>query len=96
MSAKMKTETFILQLPKRTVALTVTEHDDRIEFGLKFSAVGSNFCDTPQLQKWLHSIFEKYDSDPRPSIMVHPGTGEKVTLWGDAKHCVGIYQPPKV
>lgn len=75
-----------------TFSLTVNEKPDKVEM--------TPHC-TPSLDRldlearkalaeFLMPILEKYDSDPRPTVMFNPLYGQTMTIWGDADNSIGI------
>jgi hypothetical protein len=88
----MKTETHRIKLPKRTGICVVTEYPGRVVVAMRFSRTGY-FGDLAELKQWCMSIFERYDSDPRPVVMRHPLSGETAVVTGDANHFVTVIMP---
>ena len=77
----MKTHT--LNLPLRTVTLTIDEQDKEIYLSLEFSKVGplEEFNDFRQFREWYMPLIKPYDADPRPFVMRNPVSGERAIVF---------------
>ncbi len=82
------TERHIIRLPKRTGEVLITEKSDRINVEIRFDKIGE-YGDTAELLKWLIPMFERFDSIPKPVVMISP-TGPIGTVIGDANSSVAF------
>jgi len=82
----------VLQTGHRLFKLTITELPDRIKVEHWVSRLGAG-PDIGQIEKFFVSKLAKYDSDPRPTEVVHPVTGDRAVTYGDATNSITIIIP---
>lgn len=86
---------FTLRSAKRKFKVRVFADGDAIRLELKCSKYGV-FGDEDWFARELQKRISHLDSDPRPTVMHNPWSGQKATVFGNAKGSVTIIQPPKL
>jgi len=77
------------------VEVEFIERKDMVEFSIKchpFLKEG-DIETMERYKEFLLPLLEKYDSDPRPTRMIHPISGQVLTVIGNADDSIGIITP---
>lgn len=90
----MNTNVYQLTMNGRVFTARFIENPKEVRIQITCSEYGV-FGDEEAFANWLEPILKTYDSDPRPIVMDHPLTGERMTIVGDAKQGIGLYQRPR-
>lgn len=89
----MKVFKYRKKLPRRTLRLVITEHEDRVEILFTPSKIG-DFGDDELIEKFFYPILSPYDKDKRPIVWTDPFTGDTTAVYGDANSCVAFRNSP--
>lgn len=83
---------FTKQFGKYTFTATIVEKPDRVEFTT--TCVPSlNWRDVKTIrgyQEFLMPLMEKYDTDPRPTVLFDALSGQTITTYGDGNNSFGF------
>lgn len=79
----------------KRIVMILEEKPDRIEVSWKLPDGLIDPKDMPEFQKVFEPLLQKYDTDPRPTHIVHPVSGEHAFIYGNTEDSIGIIVPGK-
>jgi len=82
-----------LKVAGKRVILVITEKKDRIDLEWKLPDGFIRPENIQEFQEKFISFLRRYDTDKRPTHIVHPVSGQHAFIYGDAENSVGFVVP---